>query len=207
MIPVKEPTYRKQPTQRRSKGLVDAVIQAGNEVLNRPSEKSLSIGRIAERAGVSIGSIYQYFSSKEQVVGEMGNRKAQEHLSFFERKMEGLKELPLETAIDRAVEVICDLYLSNPTLLRNLFALGPQWRRIPAVKQARERAASRMVAHLKTLPPGTLRPKNPELTVFVLMNALFGTLEVAVIGDSHAFSVEELRAELVDLCRRYLFSE
>lgn len=65
---------RKQPLQRRAQATVDAILEAAAHILVREGYDGLSTNRVAERAGVSIGSLYQYFPNKEAMVGDLVDR-------------------------------------------------------------------------------------------------------------------------------------
>lgn len=55
---------RKQPQQARSTGLVAAILDAAVQVLEKDGSQRFTTARVAERAGVSVGSLYQYFPNK-----------------------------------------------------------------------------------------------------------------------------------------------
>jgi AcrR family transcriptional regulator len=59
---------RKQPRQSRSQSLVDAILQAAIRVLTREGARRFTTIRVAEEAGISIGSLYQYFPNKEAIL-------------------------------------------------------------------------------------------------------------------------------------------
>jgi AcrR family transcriptional regulator len=65
---------RKRPLQRRAQATVDAILDAAAHILVRDGYDALSTNRVAERAGVSIGSLYQYFPNKEALVGDLVDR-------------------------------------------------------------------------------------------------------------------------------------
>lgn len=65
------PEPRKRPSQSRSKVLVDAIIEACRQILSQEGEESLTTNRIAEVAGVTIGSLYQYFPNKEAILANL----------------------------------------------------------------------------------------------------------------------------------------
>jgi AcrR family transcriptional regulator len=65
---------RKLPTQERSRSTVDAIIQAATYILVRFGWQRFTTNAIAERAGVNIGSLYQYFPNKEAIVAELERR-------------------------------------------------------------------------------------------------------------------------------------
>jgi AcrR family transcriptional regulator len=65
------PRPRKQPTQARARVLVDAIREASLRILREEGAAALNTNRVAEVAGVSIGSLYQYFPNKEAIVSEI----------------------------------------------------------------------------------------------------------------------------------------
>lgn len=69
---------RKQPTQERSRATVDAILQATAYILVREGYAKLTTNRVAERAGVNIASLYQYFPGKEALVAELQRRHVEE---------------------------------------------------------------------------------------------------------------------------------
>src|SRR5438067_589446 len=71
---------RKQPTQARARATVDAILAATEKVLIKYGYEGASTNRVAQAAGVSIGSLYQYFPSKESLVVAVMERHG-EHLA------------------------------------------------------------------------------------------------------------------------------
>ncbi|EJL93780.1 TetR family transcriptional regulator [Pantoea sp. GM01] len=59
---------RKRPKQARSNELVSAILQAATQVLEQEGATRFTTARVAERAGVSIGSLYQYFPNKAAIL-------------------------------------------------------------------------------------------------------------------------------------------
>ena len=76
-------TPRKQPRQSRSKATVDAILDATARVLVEDGYDKLTTNRIATVAGVSIGSLYQYFPNKQAVVMAIADRHAVEMISLL----------------------------------------------------------------------------------------------------------------------------
>ena len=69
------PEPRRKPTQSRSRILVEAIIQACQQVLENEGAEQLTTHRIAEVAGVTIGSLYQYFPNKEAILANLFSDK------------------------------------------------------------------------------------------------------------------------------------
>lgn len=75
---------RKEPVQARARATVDAILQAAAHILVRDGHDALTTNRVAERAGVSIGSLYQYFPNKEALVAALSKK----HLDDIEATIE-----------------------------------------------------------------------------------------------------------------------
>src|SRR5215468_399334 len=76
---------RKHASQERSRATVDALIEATARILVREGFDHASTNRIAEQAGVSVGSLYQYFPSKEALVAAVIDRHHQELMQVVRR--------------------------------------------------------------------------------------------------------------------------
>lgn len=68
---------RKSPVQKRSKITVDVILEAAARVLAKEGAEALTTNRIAEVAGVSVGSVYQYFPNKESIVAALVDRSVE----------------------------------------------------------------------------------------------------------------------------------
>lgn len=68
---------RRNPKQARAQATVDAILAATFQLLETEGEGRLTTNRIAERAGVSIGTLYQYFKDREDILAAMGERQAE----------------------------------------------------------------------------------------------------------------------------------
>lgn len=79
-----KPLYlmKKTPAQRRSRATVDAVLEAGAQLLLTIGYDKASTNKIAEKAGVSIGSLYEYFPGKEAIFAEI-RRKQDQHYAHL----------------------------------------------------------------------------------------------------------------------------
>mgnify|MGYP003597153915 FL=1 len=65
---------RKEPKQSRARVTVEAILEATAHILTEGGYDALTTNHVAKRAGVSIGSLYQYYPSKEALVGELMDR-------------------------------------------------------------------------------------------------------------------------------------
>ena len=68
---------RRRPRQRRSQEIVSAILEAGRQLLEAEGAEAVTTNRIADRAGVSIGSVYRYFPNKEAVIASLYDSAAE----------------------------------------------------------------------------------------------------------------------------------
>ena len=101
---------RKRPAQKRSKETVRAIVEAAARILRRDGYERTNVNRVAELAGVSVGSLYQYFPSKEALVAEVARDLAERTVAVFQEGIVELALLPLRDAargvVERAVRAL-----------------------------------------------------------------------------------------------------
>jgi AcrR family transcriptional regulator len=111
---------RKMPAQDRSRATVDVILDAAARILVKDGYEGFTTNRVAEKAGVSVGSLYQYFPNKESLLGELMRR----HVLELERGMEaitaGAAKRPLADTIRALIEDNVRAHLVDPELHRVL---------------------------------------------------------------------------------------
>lgn len=109
---------RRPPTQRRAEVLVTSVRQAARQILENEGPSALTTNRVAEVAGVSVGSLYHYYPNKDSIVAdlfdELVDRLADEIVESGEQVH--LDEMPL----DRALELLVSMMLRHRQRLTGL---------------------------------------------------------------------------------------
>lgn len=68
---------RKRPQQQRAKMIVESILEGAQQCISEHGVLQVTTPKIAERSGVSVGSIYQYFENKEQIIAELLLRKSE----------------------------------------------------------------------------------------------------------------------------------
>jgi AcrR family transcriptional regulator len=195
-------SLKKKPKQERSRFLFDSIIQAAQNIYSHSQD--ISINKIAEKAGVSIGSLYQYFPNKDAIIDEIGRRTVGERIAEFEANLEHIRHLPLQEGMEKLIEFVCDMYFKHPLLLKTIFTKFPGWKQTTGVQKYREQVVEMFVNRLNRSEQSTLRSRNHKLTAFVMMTAVMSNIESAVLRYPE-ISAEDLKAELSALCRGYLF--
>ena len=97
---------KKEPKQARSKETVDIILQSVIELVTSDETKELNTTVIAGRAGVSVGSVYQYFPSKSAIFSALIDRHMNQELEFIRDCLAKFSILPIETAVSDMVDAI-----------------------------------------------------------------------------------------------------
>jgi len=127
---------RKEPTQERAAFTVDAIVTAVEQVLEQGGVAALNTNRVAELAGVSIGTLYQYFPNKESLVGAVQARYLDHTFGLCRAALAAAAGVPLADVIARVTTALVAAYHAQRPIHRWLIEL-----RTAAGFQGRFRAA------------------------------------------------------------------
>jgi AcrR family transcriptional regulator len=117
---------RKSPRQARAKATVDAIVEATAQVLLEEGYDRFTTARAAERAGVSIGSLYQYFPNKAALASAVVDRCCENFLTVFEDALAGQRRATLADCIRAIVDVGLVSHHLAPELHRIVIDLAPR---------------------------------------------------------------------------------
>jgi AcrR family transcriptional regulator len=123
-------TPRKSPTQARSRATVDVILAATARLLVKHGFDRTSTNQIAEAAGVSIGSLYQYFPSKEALVAALMERHVEEMRALAFAQLDEVRGLPLPAAVHVMIEMMLRAHAVDPALHRVLMEQVPRTGRL-----------------------------------------------------------------------------
>jgi AcrR family transcriptional regulator len=202
MTPRPRTAPRKRPVQERSRVTVDAILDATARVLVKEGYDRASTNRIALAAGVSVGSLYQYFPSKEALVAALMDRHMNEMFGVFEEKMARLAQASLEDAAHEIVHAMVDAHAVDPKLHRVLIEQVPRFGRLARMQEVEERASVMVRAFLEARR-AEIRPKNLELATFLVIEIVESLSHVAVLSHPELLG-EALADEIADVILRYL---
>jgi AcrR family transcriptional regulator len=196
-------SLRKDPKQDRSRTLVSSAIQATTRVLGRFGYEGASTNRIADLAGISIGSLYQYFPNKDALLGAVVDHFLDKHIGQIEEDLKTYSATSLETAIERIVDHMVSMYLDNKKVMAVLFEHVPRVQRVKNILRARHRIAGLIAESLRSRPRSS-RLADPEAAAYLVVSAVMGALLAAIIDDEFPLGQDELKRELVAMVRGYI---
>lgn len=194
---------RKLPRQLRSRATVEAIFQGAMQVLEKAESSDASVQDIADRAGVSVGSVYQYFPSKEALVNGMISFHLRDRMAEFEKQVAAVHGLEPELAAKQLVEgwvaAMTPRLKIERTIARAFVRVGS----LSSLTEYDGVMLAAMERYLRTLE-GKIRPVDPALAAFVVCNALRSAVLLAMVQKPELLQSPSYADELVLLVTRYL---
>ena len=195
------PGLRKSPQQERSKQMVDRIVTAGREVLVEHGYERATTNRVADAAGISPGSLYQYFPNKEAVLSAVVDAYSAEIAEQLTAVVtERLDRPPLEL-MRASYEGLLEILEANREYVRLMARELPRARVAPHVDQLERRISELVGAYLAVSRP-TDRVK-PAVSAWLLVR-MVEHLCVQWVLEEPGFSRETLVEELMHLSAAHL---
>lgn len=199
-------TPRKQASQERSRATVDALIEATARILVREGFDKASTNRIAEEAGVSVGSLYQYYPGKEALVAAVIDRHDQEIMQLVRGALAEVTLQPVEKAVRRLVAVAIEAHRIDPKLHRVLAEQIPRTGSLENVEAFNRQTYALFRAYLEA-HSNELRMVDLGIATYVCVTSIEALAHTAVLHHAGMLSdkaVETLIDETTRLVVGYL---
>src|SRR5215468_5766512 len=180
---------RKTASQERSRLTVEALIEATARILMKEGYDRASTNRIAEAAGVSIGSLYQYFPSKEALVAAVIDRHTQGMMQVVRDALVKVAMRPIEEAARELVRVMIDAHCVNPKLHRVLVEQVPRVGRLDNI-QAIDREAYALVRAYLEAHRDEVDIADTDMAAFVCVTTVEALTHAAVVHRREVLSEE-----------------
>jgi AcrR family transcriptional regulator len=196
---------RKSASQERSRLTVNALLEATARILVREGFDKASTNRIAEVAGVSVGSLYQYFPSKEALVAALIDRHNQDVGQLVRAELAQAVGLPIAQAVRKLVTVAVKAHRMDPKLHRVLTEQIPRVGRLEKVETFNRQNYALFRGYIEGRRD-EIRAVDPELAAFVCVTSIEALTHTAVlhqkiVSDS---AMDELIDEATRLVVGYL---
>lgn len=180
---------RRSPRQDRSRFTVDTLLQAAAQLFGRDG-LATTTNHIAERAGTSIGTLYQYFPDKQAILHALARRHVAEAAARLGAVLDDVRaaEPPFETALRRVLDVVVDLHRDQPGLhaLMHRAALREAGE-LAIVHALEDHLVSELAHHLRR---GNRGDPDPEVTARVLVHTI--DAQIHRVAPRHALTTDDL---------------
>ena len=202
-MPPNSSASRRTPKQRRSRVIVSSIVEAGRRLLEAEGPVALTTNRIAERAGVSIGSLYRYFPNKQAIVAAV-------YAEETGREVEGIRSAatwPIEeVSLQESLAMVVDYQLVRHRRLLELgrdfyrehhreFSLGPR----VGARELESRLRDLLLRHRERV-----RVRDVEQAAFLIARGISAIVRRALDERPEKLDEPAFRDELLDLVHCYV---
>jgi AcrR family transcriptional regulator len=196
---------RKEPIQARSRATVGAIAEAASRILMEGGWEALSMQALAVRAGVSPGTLYQYFPDKPSVVAHLIEAQSRRELAFHLERFAAVgREAPLARHLDALLEALLEFQRREGPLMRATLDALAHLGRYEALSRRSAEAAQALRAlldhHRTALPPDL----DVDRATHVLANAIHSLTHDGVLRRPASLDDAALLHELRRLVHGYL---
>ena len=197
-------TARRQPTQARAQQTLMLLFRAAAQILDQHGEAGLSTNKVAAAAGFSIGTLYQYFPSKEALVQAMAQHGRSLVLAELERQLAAVEQDPQaqrsdpRVFIDQLLAVLVQGFAGGRGWTRSLVRLAWSLEEPQETASAVRGVAERLALFFERIQhPQLHRPSAAQM--FVLTRSVIGTLRSASLENSPLLQSPALQQALLEL--------
>jgi AcrR family transcriptional regulator len=193
----------RSPVQERSRNTVEVIIEAATRILHKYGAARLNTNLIAERAGASIGTLYQYFPNKQAILVTIARRQLQKDRASVMEAISDALSAPGSDLERIVIRKVIELYKERTqvrrVVMQNLIALGLD----EEITKTMEYVVIMLCERLAPSMPDHLQPISPA-RVFIIANAVESVIRAAAYGNKSLLDSCEFEGELVCLVRAYL---
>lgn len=191
---------RKKPMQSRSRVTVDAIIEAAGRLFVKNGYANTTTNHIAEFAGVSVGSLYEYFPNKGSILAALLQRQVDNTIRIMRMRLDEVHCQPLDAVVRAIARAGIEAHYRELDLNRLLIAgmtRVAQWRQMEKVSFSVAALMRDALAHLITDP---VRLEHAAFTVETVFEALLHR----TILFAHRLPAYPLEAEIAAVLTGYL---
>lgn len=178
-------------------------MRATARILVRDGYESLTTNQVALEAGASVGSLYQYFSSKQQLVAALLNQHIDDTLRQLREELPRLSLMPVEEAVPRFVELSIEAHRCDPELHRVFVEQLPRVGEFKKIEAGLHEGLAMAEAYLR-LHADEIVPQNHALTAFLLVNTIESLTHMAVLTRPELLATPEFVSEVSGWILGYL---
>ena len=195
---------RKMPIQARSTVTVGAIAEATIQVLLSHGAERLTTTRVAERAGVSVGTLYQYYPNKQSLLFAVLEHHLNNVAAKVEAACQSASHQPLGEMIQEMVKAFVDAKMKRADISVALYRVSAEVGGPALVKQVNQRLRKAVEAMLQTAPDTKSPPD--KVAIDIMLSAMAGAMRSLLEAGPSRVMVRKAREQLVLLCQAYMMA-
>jgi AcrR family transcriptional regulator len=193
---------RKTPVQARSTVTVEALSEATIQVLLSHGADRLTTTRVAQRAGVSVGTLYQYYPNKRSLLFAVLENHLTSVMATVEAACESACHKPLAEMIREMVEAFVDAKMDRADVSVALYRVAADVGGPALIKRINQRSRKTIEAMLETA--SDIKSPPDKLAIDIMLSAMAGAIRSLLEAGPSPATVRKAREQLVLLCQSYM---
>ena len=193
---------RKTPVQARSTVTVEAISEAAIQVLLRHGAERLTTTRVAQRAGVSVGTLYQYYPNKQSLLFAVLEGHLNKVMARVEAACQRASHKPLAEMIRETVESFVDAKMDRADVSVALYQVAADVGGPALLKRTSQRSRKAVEAMLQTAPD--IKSPPDKSAIEMMLAAMAGAMRSLLETGPSPATVQKSREQLVLLCQSYM---
>lgn len=195
-------SVRRKPKQLRARQTAEAVLDAVIRLLKRGGSAGITTNRIAEVAGVSIGSVYQYFPDKRAIFAALHQRHIEQIDRLVQNKLVEQARSSLENFVRAIIEAMVEAHATDPELYELLMAQVPH--RADGTQEFAVRLHGAFRLAISSRAKELKKRRDLDKVVFVVTHMVEALSHGAVLRRPAAVSLADAKEEAVRAVMAYL---
>lgn len=193
---------RKTPIQARSAVTVEAISEATIQVLLSHGAERLTTTRVAERAGVSVGTLYQYYPNKQSLLFAVLEHHLNTVAASVEAACNGACHKPLSEMIKEMVEAFVDAKMERADISVALYRVAANVGGPALIKRISQRSRKAVETMLQTATD--IKSPPDKFAIDTMLAAMAGAIRSLLEAEPLPGAVRKSKAQLVLLCQSYM---
>ncbi|MDR0439657.1 MAG: TetR/AcrR family transcriptional regulator [Candidatus Accumulibacter sp.] len=194
---------RRMPRQARSRALVEAILESAARVLVERGYAGMNTNLVAERAGVSIGSLYQYFPNKDSLIAALHERHGTQMRAIIETVLTTASPRDMRGRLAMLVHAGLAAHRMEPELHRVLEREFPILD-APGSQNPADQSVFRHVRRLLEDHRDEVAPRDLDLAVWMVLQTMATLVHIAVITPPPGHAVHAVEEAIVDMLAGYV---
>jgi AcrR family transcriptional regulator len=193
---------RKTPVQARSTVTVEAISEAAIQVLLSHGTDRLTTTRVAQRAGVSVGTLYQYYPNKQALLFAVLENHLTHVMATVEAACESACHKPLAEMIREMVEAFVDAKMDRADISVALYQVATDAGGPALIKRFNQRSRKFVEAMMETA--SDIKSPPDKFAIDIMLSAMAGAMRSLLEAGPSPATVRKAREQLVLLCQSYM---
>ncbi|MFB9241878.1 TetR/AcrR family transcriptional regulator [Massilia antarctica] len=197
------PTPRKAPRQARSQHMVEQILQATARILEERGYAGMNTNAVAARAGVSVGSVYQYFPNKDSLITALHERHGAQMYAAIDAILDGEAPRTLREHLAAMVHAWLVAHQVEPELHKVLEKEFPFFD-APSQDSAADNNSFQRILRLLERHKDDIGQPDPDLATWMLLRMMESLVHAAVMDAPPRFAGADIERGIVDALEGFL---